>query len=43
MVSLFYTTFIIVDLAHHKIFTAKAGNGIKKVNLKLSNLCYKFM
>ena len=27
MVSLFYTTYISVDLAHHKIFHAKAVKG----------------
>ena len=32
MVSLFYTTYISVDLAHHKIFRAKVGKGdIKSV------------
>ena len=27
MVSLFYTTYINVDLAHHEIFRAKVGKG----------------
>ena len=27
MVLLFYTTYISVDLAHHKIFRAKVGKG----------------
>ena len=27
MVSLFYTTYISVDLAHHEIFLAKVGKG----------------
>ena len=27
MVQLFYTTYISVDLAHHKIFRAKVGKG----------------
>ena len=27
MVYLFYTTYIIVDLAHHEIFRAKVGKG----------------
>ena len=27
MVYLFYTTYISVDLAHHKIFRAKVGKG----------------
>ena len=27
MVLLFYTTYISVDLAHHKIFCAKVGKG----------------
>ena len=27
MVYLFYTTYISVDLAHHKIFCAKVGKG----------------
>ena len=27
MVYLFYTTYIIVDLAHHKVFPAKVGKG----------------
>ena len=27
MVSLFYTTYISVDLAHHEIFRAKVGKG----------------
>ena len=33
MVSLFYTTYISVDLAHHEIFRAKVGKGgIKRHN-----------
>ena len=28
MVYLFYTTYIIVDLAHHEIFRAKVGKGV---------------
>ena len=32
MVLLFYTTYIIVDLAHHRLFHAKVGKGgISKV------------
>ena len=34
MVLLFYTTYISVDLAHHKIFRAKVGKGgINLINL----------
>ena len=29
MVSLFYSTYISVDLAHHEIFRAKVGKGGK--------------
>ena len=34
MVYLFYTTYISVDLAHHKIFHAKVG----KVSIKVANV-----
>ena len=33
MVQLFYTTYISVDLAHHKIFRAKVGKGGINSNL----------
>ena len=37
MVKLFYTTYIGVDLAHHKIFLAKVGKGgIININLSYS-------
>ena len=32
MVSLFYTTYIGVDRAHHEIFRAKVGKGGKNVD-----------
>ena len=35
MVDLFYNTYIIVDLAHHKIFCAKVGKGgIKTISTR---------
>ena len=35
MVSLFYTTYISVDLAHHEIFRAKVGKGGINASLRL--------
>ena len=38
MVLLFYTTYISVDLAHHKIFSAKVGKGGIKQNIHYPTL-----
>ena len=39
MVSLFYATYISVDLAHHEIFRAKVGKGGIKTNTCSSVWC----
>ena len=41
MVQLFYTTYISVDLTHHKIFSAKVGKGGINVDIeKYGNVYY---
>ena len=39
MVLLFYTTYISVDLAHHKIFFAKAGKGGINMSMQVGYKC----
>ena len=43
MASLFYTTYICVDLAHHEIFGAKVGKGgIRTDNFCMQHSSYLF-
>ena len=42
IVSLFYTTYISVDLAYHEIFHAKGGKGGIKIGVKLP-VCTKLV
>ena len=38
MISLFYTTYISVDLAQHEIFRAKVGKGGIMCDIKFKNI-----